>query len=211
MRRYPKKPNSLRNYIIAVIIVILAVIVSVIINISLRPIIFDMANQAGKYAVYDAINNTVIDVFDGKNISYSQLANLIYNDTGYVSSVEYNYSAVNSMKIECVSELTKSLNKLRASKISLPIGSIFGDVNFQGRGPKLKFKFTQKSVPDVQIISLFEAAGINQTKHEIRLIISVDAEVYIPPQKSQFTCKQEYILASTIIVGEIPDGYAAIR
>lgn len=211
MRRYPKKSNSSRNTIIALIVVILAVLLSIIINIALRPIVFDMANQAGKYAVYEAINETVTDIFSEKNIPYSQLANLIYNDLGYVSAVEYNYSSVNSIKIQCAKQLTSSLDKLRASKISVPIGSLFGDINTQGRGLKLRFRFAQKSVPDVHIVSIFESAGINQTKHEIRLIVSVDAEVYIPPEKSQFTCKQEYILASTIIVGDIPSGYAAIK
>ncbi len=211
MRRYPKEPNKSRNFILACILIVFLIILSVIINISLRPIIFDMANQAGRYAVQDAVNSTVNDIFNKNGINYSELVRLVYNDYGCVTAVEYNYNSVNSLKLKCSELLTDNLNKLRANKVNVPIGNIFGDISSQGRGPKLRFKFSQSSVPEVQIISMFESCGINQTKHEIRLVIEVFGEVYIPPQKSKFSCKQEYILASTIVVGDIPSGYAEIK
>ncbi len=211
MRRYPKNSDNRRSFLITCILIIVLIILSVIVNISLRPIIFDMAEQAGKYAVYETINDTVAQLFSDREIDYSGFVKLVYNDGGYVSAVEYNYNAVNRLKMECSESLIHNLSELKSSKVKVPIGSIFGDINGQGRGPKLKFKISQASVPDVDIVSVFEACGINQTKHEIRLIIGASAQIYIPPEMASFSCKQEYILASTIIVGNIPEGYAVIN
>lgn len=211
MRRYNSKQPQKKSFIVACIVIVIAIILSTIINISLRPIIFDMAQQYAYNAVYDLINDTVSELFNDGSFDYSQFAKLSYNDLGYVTSVGYDYAQVNLLKLRCSELLTSKLTKLKAAKISVPLGTTLPDLNTQGRGLKIKLKITQASVPDIHIVSVFEECGINQTKHEIKLVISVDAMLYIASESCELNCTQEYILAQTIIVGDIPDGYVVVQ
>lgn len=210
MRRYNNKKPQKKRFIVACIVIVIAIILSIIINISLRPIIFDMAQQYASYAVYDLINDAVSELIKETDFDYNRFAKLTYNDSGYVTSVGYDYAQANYLSLSCSKLLVNKLSKLKAAKISVPLGSTLPDLNTQGRGLKIKLKITQASVPDIHIVSTFEECGINQTRHEIRLIISIDAGLYIAPQKCDFNCTQEYILAQTIIVGEIPSGYVVV-
>ena len=83
--------------------------------------------------------------------------------------------------------LGQNLEKLKSSKIKIPLGSLTGDLNLSGRGP-----------------------GISTVKNEIIVTVTVDSEIYLPPDRAEFRCTQDFVIAQTIIVGDIPSGYADI-
>lgn len=211
MKRYSKNNRQKKSFLIACIVIVILIILSIIINISLRPIIFDMAKQYASYAVYDLINETVTELLENGDFDYSNFAVLTYNDDGYVTSVGYDHGQTNLLKLNCSDLLVRKLAKLKSAKFTVPIGTTIPDLNTQSKGINIRLKITQASVPSVHIVSSFEECGINQTKHEIRLVIGVDAELYIAPEKYAFSCSQEYILAQTIIVGEIPNSYVVVQ
>lgn len=212
MRRYRNNnlKNNARSYTRAIVLFLSLAIAAVTINISLKPIILTMANQYGSAAVAESVNDAVENTFNEEEFKYSDFVYLNYNDSGFVTSAEYNSVKINQLKIALNDNIINKLDSLRASKIKIPIGSVLGDVNLSGRGPNIRIKVVQSSVPEINIISSFESVGINTVKHEILVRITVGSEVYLPPKKSEFTYTQDFVIAQTIIVGNIPSGYADI-
>ena len=210
MRRYAKKNRANREFFLLCLVFSVLIAVTLIINFSLRPVISDMACQFGRQNVSLVINDTIFEVLESDYFDYSSFVKLKYNSMGFVTSVEYDYKTINKLKLNCEQLLLDNLAKLGNTKVKIPLGSLFGDLNASGRGPSIKLKISQASVPEINIISTFESIGINQSRHEIRLVISTSAQLYLPPQKSEFSLTQEYVLAQTIIVGDIPQGYVTL-
>ncbi len=197
------------NLCIVALVVLLAV-ASFMINRSLKPVIMSMAKQKGALAVSKIVNEAVTQAFDENSISYSDLVSLNYNSSGFVTSAEYNAPMINSLKLDIGERLIKGLEKLRESKIKVPFGSTSGDVSLSGRGPGIRVKIVSDAVPDIQLISDFESVGINTVKHDVILRVKVDGKVYLPPAEDDFCFTQDFVIAQTIIVGNIPEGYANI-
>lgn len=219
MRRYknnsiklPKliKMTSLGKYFFAAVLIVLALLTAVTVNSSLKPVIMKMARQYGTAAVSNAINGAVNEVFENESISYSDIVKLNYSSQGFVTSVEYDTASVNRLRGMISDAVSCDLAKLRASKIKIPVGSLSNDVSLSGKGPNLKVRIAQSSVPEINIISDFESVGINTVKHDVILRVTVKSEIYLPPRSEEFSFTQDYVIAQTIIVGNIPSGYADI-
>lgn len=212
MRRYSKTKGIKRifNDYSVILIAALLLMLAVFISRSLRPVIMIMAKQYGTVSVAQAVNDAVSDIFTNEEITYSDMVRLSYNSMGFVTSCEYDSAMLNRIKIGLNHELIQRLDRLRASKISLPLGSISGDVNLSGHGPFIRLKIAQSSVPEIEIVSHFESVGINTVKHDILLRITVNSQIYLPPHSEEFSFTQDFVIAQTIIVGSIPSGYASI-
>lgn len=208
MRRYRRKSHIFqknnRIFALACAFLLITSVFAVLTNLRLRPITFQLAKSYGSRAVLDVINSSVNEYFNDEKIGYSDLVRLSYNSNGFVTSIEYDSLELNRMKTGCVELLNKNLSKIRATKVKIPIGSLFNDLSLSGRGPAITVKITASAVPTVEIISAFESVGVNQSRHEIRIRVSADVDVYLPPKNAQFTVTQDYVLAQTVIVGDVP-------
>ena len=50
-------------------------------------------------------------------------------------------------------------------------------------------------------------AGINQTLHQVTMLVSVDVAVLALGQTASFTISSEVVVAETIIVGQVPNTF----
>ncbi len=210
MRRYKTKRKSNRDFFTNCFLIVALIVVAIIINISLRPVVYDISSQIGKQNVASLINETVFEVLESDSFDYSSFVDLKYNTSGFVTSVEYDYKTINKLKLSVEELLLDKLDNLGNTKVKIPFGSLLGDLNVSGKGPGIKLRISQAAVPEISIVSTFESVGINQSRHEIRLVVSAYAELYLPPSKSDFSLTQEYVLAQTIIVGDIPQGIVTL-
>ncbi|MCD7803707.1 MAG: hypothetical protein LUG23_06595 [Oscillospiraceae bacterium] len=203
-----KKDNG--NTGMAVMLILIAVVVLLFINAALKPVIMNMAESYGKMSVAKAVDEAVIELFENEDIGYSDIVKLTFSDSGFVTAVEYNSAEINRIKLSLSNSLVSGLEKLRASKIKVPIGSLTGNAYLSGRGLSLRLRIMQSSVPVIEVISSFESEGINTVLHRIIIRITVETEAYLPPRRASFTLTQDFVIAQTIIVGDIPSGYADI-
>ncbi len=211
MQRRRHKTNPVNNNFTSVVMLILFVITALIfINSALKPVIMNMAEQYGKASVAKTVDSAVCEVFDNEDICYSDLVKLTFSDSGFVTAVEYDSAEINKIKLALSNSLVSSLEKLKVSKIKVPIGSITGNAYLSGRGLSLRLRIMQSSVPIIEVISSFESEGINTVLHRIIVRVTVESEAYLPPRKVSFSLTQDFVIAQTIIVGDIPSGYADI-
>ena len=60
---------------------------------------------------------------------------------------------------------------------------------------------------DANFVSHFRQAGINQTLHQLTMIVSVDVSVLVLGQTSSFSVNSEVVVAETVIVGDVPSTF----
>ncbi|MEG1049954.1 MAG: sporulation protein YunB [Oscillospiraceae bacterium] len=120
-------------------------------------------------------------------------------------SINYNSWHINKLKSELTYAVLEETQKLPETDIYIPIGNIF-DIDFlQNKGPKLKFTFTPSSYVESDIESVFENKGINQTNHQIFIIIRVIGSALIPNFSTSVTMENKVCVAETIIMGKVPN------
>ena len=60
------------------------------------------------------------------------------------------------------------------------------------------------------MLSVFSDAGINQTLHRIVLEVKTTVSAIIPGYTTSVEISGQFVIAETIIVGEVPDAYTHV-
>ena len=76
-----------------------------------------------------------------------------------------------------------------------------------GRGPLLHIKMQSVGSSSAHFENAFASAGINQTRHEIRLVVDVYVSVLLPGFSTVTKVTNRCAVAETVIVGSVPDTY----
>jgi len=61
--------------------------------------------------------------------------------------------------------------------------------------------------PSATFSNEFLTAGINQTKHQIMLEISIQVNILVPGHATQETISTQMLVAETVIVGDVPNTF----
>lgn len=61
-----------------------------------------------------------------------------------------------------------------------------------------------------QYKSEFAAAGINQTRHKIVLVINTEVIIILPTASASVTVSTQITVSETIIVGTVPNNYVNV-
>ena len=77
-------------------------------------------------------------------------------------------------------------------------------------GPKITVKMQQVGNIVTSYESIFESAGINQTRHTIYLEAKTQVKVVIPLTTSTKEVKSQIPICETIIVGDVPQSYVNV-
>ena len=64
---------------------------------------------------------------------------------------------------------------------------------------------------DVNFRDDFTSAGVNQTVHKIYLDVDANVSAAVPAVKTGARVKTSFLIAQTVIVGEVPETYTGIN
>lgn len=140
----------------------------------------------------------------------ADLITITYKEDQTVATIQTNTAQINHLNTVLTKELLGKLRSMEAQQISLPAGSLTDSPLLQGRGPMVRFKFQPGGTMNTSIRSEFSSAGINQTKHQIYIDVSVEMACVGLLRQRKTTVETRYLIAETIIVGEIPASYSNI-
>lgn len=192
--------------------VILLLLITLILKIDdrLRFITNNYAQNKAKILANTVINQTVSTYLDENEIVYSDLIKINSTGEGKVTSVEFDTVELTKIKSGIISAVQNNINKSDAVVLEIPIGTISGNQYLNNRGPKIRIELQISSAVYSKISSKFISAGINQTLHQITLTISADVHFIMPWYRSKGNFETDFLLAETIIVGEVPDAYTNV-
>lgn len=175
-----------------------------------RPILNEALALQGKRVVSLALAGQAEAVLEEWALSYSDITRIGRDETGNIVSVETDTFQVNRLKSQLESRVTAVLSAMEQHEFSIPLGTLFNSPLLNGRGPEIPLRVGPAGVLHTDLESRFESAGINQTSHQIYLTLSVEATGFIPLHQADCSVTTQFLLAETVIVGEIPQQYLQI-
>lgn len=162
----------------------------------------------------DALSDAVEDTLNNLNYDYDDFATVKYDENGTVKSIETNSKSINIFKAAVTKAAQTEVAKIKHSDMTIPLGAFTGLTLLSNYGPDVHLTFCLTGSFNSRIESTFESAGINQTIHHIKLIITSHIVTGSVDHKGEMTFDTDYELAQSVIVGDIPTtygGYPAVH
>lgn len=169
----------------------------------IRPIFVQRLQYYTHIAATEAINDAIADVFS-KESDTQQFVSVDKNSDGIVTALFSNTVQMNKLRAKVASALEKNLKTTDIQYINIPIGSILGNEILAGIGPDVKIKIRPVGIADIDFCDDFESCGINQSRHTVYIVVSIDIAVIAPQLKTSNRVSAKIPVAQTVIVGNVP-------
>jgi len=157
--------------------------------------------------MFEILNSTVDEVTQKYSVDYASLVDIKYTSDGDISSLSVNYGAVNKIKSEIAMEVSKKLSQQDEIPVYVPIGAFMNNIYLMGKGLRIKFILVQRGCVQTDFEHSFEAAGVNQVMHTLKITLDADVALMLPFYDTHTYMKTSAILAQIVISGDIPDYY----
>ena len=172
-----------------------------------RDVIRDLAETQVKNTTSDLTNDAIAKQIADGVIQYDRIVYCEKDLDGRITALKTNMSEVNRLKTDILNLINDEILALDTSDIGIPLGSLFLPELFSGKGPAIPVRILSIRNSDATFSSKFSQAGINQTLHQLTMIVSVDVAVLVLGQTSSFTVNSEVVVAETVIVGDVPSTF----
>lgn len=204
--RARRKTKHKKLRIIAIIIVVALIISVIFINHQIKAKLSSIAVYKCKNTATQIIDDSIVKALDNSEFTYDNLINVDKTEDK-INSIECNMNEVNKLKSSVISEINSSFDSEEKNSFKISLGTVTGMNILSGFGPKIKISFEKEGSVNAHLISKFDTAGVNQTKHRIYLDISVDFIAISATDTYKTNVDTEFLIAETVIIGEIPETY----
>lgn len=170
-----------------------------------RTVVQELAEIQVKNATSDLTNDAISKQIASGNIAYDRLVYFEKDLNGRITALKTNISEVNRLKTDILNIINDEILAIDSTDIGIPLGSIFLTELFSGKGPVIPVHILAIRNADANFVSHFSQAGINQTLHQVTMVVGIDVAVLILGRTASFSMTSEVIVAETVIVGEVPD------
>lgn len=200
--------RRLRRFVRFLVILILAATVGFLMFRSrYRDVIRELAETQVKNSTSDLTNDAIAKQIADGVIQYDRIVYFEKDLNGRITALKTNIGEVNRLKTDILNIINDEILALDTSDIGIPLGSLFLPELLSGKGPAIPVHILAIRNSDANFTSNFSQAGINQTLHQLNMVVSVDVSVLVLGQTNSFTLNSEVVVAETVIVGDVPDTF----
>lgn len=210
MKYYTKKPKFFFRIkypkFILVIIVIFFFFNSIlyIFQKNILPTALLISEERLKKQATEIINETALDIYSN-DFDYSKIIIIDKDNDGNITLLRADTVKLNYLSSKLVLSMNRKVDELEEIGIKIPLGYMTKNLIFYNLGPKINVKMNQVGNITSDYESIFESAGINQTRHKIYLNVHMKMRVVVPFNSEEVEITSQIPIAETIIVGKIPD------
>lgn len=187
------------------LILLIVVLVLFAMNQKLKPIMELISENEARVCATQTIQKTVSEELETGEITYNDLVDIQRDENGKILAISSNMILMNELKSSLLMKVQDKLGDYSHQSIGIPIGTLTGSELLHGWGPEIPLRVTLAGNVNADFESLFESAGINQTKHTISLNIHVELYTFILGVDGTIEVNTDIPVAETVIVGEVPD------
>lgn len=177
----------------------------------LAPAAETLAYYEGKAMIQQIISQQVQQELerteDGAS-PYAGMVRLTRNQEGQVTSLELDALAANRFQSRVTSAVLGELGRMGEQRVSVPLGAVLGSHLFYRLGPPVPLVLEPSGYVESRFENRFSEAGINQTLHQVVLVVQTHITAVLPGQQASAQVESEFILAQTVIAGPVPQFYA---
>ena len=172
-----------------------------------REVIRQLAQTQVKNPTSELTNDAIAKQIADGIIQYDRIVYFEKDLQGRITALKTNMSEENRLKTDILNIINDEILALDTSDIGIPLGSLFLPELLSGKGPAIPVHILSIRNSDANFTSRFSQAGINQTLHQLTMVVSVDVAVLVLGQTSSFTINSEVVVAETVIVGAVPNTF----
>ena len=163
------------------------------------PTIIDMAEIKMESEAVSIINEESVAVYS-ENFKYDDIIHIEKDEEGNISLMRADTVMQNYLASQVVLKCNDRFKKYESVGVKIPIGYLT-----LAPGPSITVKMRQVGNINTSYESVFESAGINQTRHKIYLNVDMKIRVIVPLKSRDVEVSCQIPVSDTIIVGKIPD------
>lgn len=190
-----------------IVLLVAAVLLFLMLRSRYREVIRELAETQVKNTTSDLTNDAIARQIADGIIQYDRIVYFEKDLDGRITALKTNMSEVNRLKTDILNIINDEILALDTSDIGIPLGSLFLPELLSGKGPAIPVHILSIRNSDASFASAFSQAGINQTLHQLTMLVSVDVAVLVLGQTSSFTITSEVVVAETVIVGDVPNTF----
>ena len=179
-------------------------------SVRLNRLVVDIGLSNVSDLVTSVVSDTIaLRMADGA-LDYEDLVLLEKDKDGNITALLTNMAKINMFQSEITNSVIASLYDDAYMNISVPLGNILGGSILSGRGPSVPVRIISASTVGTEFVNEFSDAGVNQTRHQIKLNVTVNMSVLLPGKSEDFTVTTQVTVAETLIIGKVPETYAEL-
>ena len=179
-------------------------------DLRLRPVVETMAEAKVTNAVTQLLDSAVTAEIQDRAITYSDLITVEKDESGRITALTSNMAALNDLRTSILSDAVAAVDEIDTQSLAIPVGNLTG-INFlSGRGFDLPVEVMTVGSAHAVFRSQFTDAGINQTRHQILLEVTVSVDILLPGGDLPAEITAQVPVAETVIVGSVPGTYVEL-
>ena len=173
----------------------------------LKPVLTSLATARVSNTVNGIVTAAVNETIYSGGVDYDQLISFEKDNEGKITAVKSNMAEFNRLQSAIIDEVLEKLSEVTTKELSVPVGTLLGSPFLAGRGPLIRVRMQSVGSSSAHFENAFTSAGINQTKHQIYLVVDVYVSILLPGFSTTTKFSNTYSVAETVIVGSVPDKY----
>ncbi len=198
----------LRRFIYRLILLLLILLAAFfLLRSRYREVISELAQTQVKNSTSDLTNDAIAKQIAEGVIQYDRIVYFEKDLEGRITALKTNIGEINRLKTDILNIINDEILALDTADIGIPLGSLFLPEFLSGRGPAVPVHILAIRNSDATFSSRFSQAGINQTLHQLIMVVNVDVAVLVLGQTSSFSINSEVVVAETVIIGDVPNTF----
>lgn len=134
-----------------------------------------------------------------------ELVRVTTGPAGEVTAIQTDAAAAALVCGRVSRQLSRQLADYR-EPMEIPLGSLTASQWLAGRGPRLRILLEPEGRVTVELESRLVSGGINQASHQLWLVMEMTVGAVSSFGELEVTVPGRFLLAETVVVGELPDG-----
>lgn len=170
-------------------------------------VVLDLAKTQVVNSTSDLINDAIAEQIAKGDVQYDRIVYFEKDLSGRITALKTNISEVNRLKTDILNIINDEILSQNGDALGVPIGSLILPEVLSGKGPLLPVEILAIRNSDAAFESTFTHAGINQTMHQLNMVVLVDVTVLVLGKTVTMSVSTSVVIAETIIVGDVPDTF----
>lgn len=210
MRRRQYRRGS-RRWILWLIPFLCAAFALFLLETQIRPVAGEIASLEPENRIAIQIDAACESYDKLRSMDDTEVISMQYDSSGKLIALTADMTTLNRLRNAVIAQVTEQINGTGREEIPIPLGTVLELPLLSGLGPDLTVEVLDFGGVGARFESTFKSTGINQTLHQIQLIVSGRALLMMPGGVMEKEISTAVTVAETVILGDVPESYAVLE
>lgn len=171
------------------------------------PLAQEMAMSTLNNLLVSEINLAATKALEEENIRAGSILQEDKAEDGTIENIVTDYVAANRVRTAIATRVAQVMEAHRSVITRVPVGAFFSDTLLTGFGIPIPLSIYASHRIEIQFLDTFDSAGINQTRQQLSLIVTVPVRIAGVFTSLDGQVSTEVPLAESVIIGTVPQTY----